>query len=384
MKTFYNWLEWLIAEARQPRISPAVLAGYEQAFKDSVRKLIQRTENPDLRAKFIEMLDCPIRDNRGGCRSFSDYIYSALLRHGIHHQYDIEEALHYVFEKMMMPTTDAGDPRATVFGGFVEKPEYTGGNPLQARFMKHLKWVINGIRGGKIPRLALAAQRPPGTVSISQGRQQDGDPAGGISADEIAARPSADADLGEMVGDIMTLLRRKEPAYGFPLVSLFQSIMAGMSVEEQRKRFGDRKVRTARLVIVDTVGEYARSTGNRRLLNLLQRLRDRPEEAAPARSTPVKAPKPVVSDQERDYASIASVIARFERPVGTADLGKYRRRWLEYPPRTPGSGHRNRLEEVLEAMVRDGVLRATQTRNGATVYQPGPRFEEFHRQEVEA
>jgi hypothetical protein len=67
--------------------------------------------------------------------------------------------------------------------------------------------------------------------------------------------------------------------------------------------------------------------------------------------------------------------------VGTADLGRYRRRWLEYPPRDPASGHRNRLEETLASMVRDGVLKAVQTRSGATVYERGPRFEEVHRQE---
>jgi hypothetical protein len=52
------------------------------------------------------------------------------------------------------------------------------------------------------------------------------------------------------------------------------------------------------------------------------------------------------------------------------------------PPRDPSSGHRNRLEEVLAAMVRDGVLKAVRTRSGATVYHRGPRFEEVHQQEV--
>jgi hypothetical protein len=63
--------------------------------------------------------------------------------------------------------------------------------------------------------------------------------------------------------------------------------------------------------------------------------------------------------------------------VGTADLGRFRRHWLEYPPRDPSSGFRNRLEEVLAAMVRDGVLKAVQTRNGATVYERGPAFEQY-------
>ena len=70
----------------------------------------------------------------------------------------------------------------------------------------------------------------------------------------------------------------------------------------------------------------------------------------------------------------AGVVARLARPVGTADLGRYRRRWLGYPPRSPGGPHRNRLEEVLAAMVAAGVLTASRTRQGAFLYAPGPQF----------
>jgi hypothetical protein len=86
----------------------------------------------------------------------------------------------------------------------------------------------------------------------------------------------------------------------------------------------------------------------------------------------VKTIKPVLSDKERDYASILSVVERLGRPVGSADLGKYRRRWLEYPPRNPGSGFRNRLEEVLDMMTKEGVLTAIRTAKGAFVYTAGP------------
>ena len=43
----------------------------------------------------------------------------------------------------------------------------------------------------------------------------------------------------------------------------------------------------------------------------------------------------------------------------------------------PYPGRKNRLEEVLAAMVQDGVLKAVQTRSGATVYERGPGFQEF-------
>ena len=45
-------------------------------------------------------------------------------------------------------------------------------------------------------------------------------------------------------------------------------------------------------------------------------------------------------------------------------------------------GCKNRLEEVLTARVRGGVLKTVQTRSGATVYERGPGFQEFHRKEV--
>lgn len=108
MKTFCEWLKGLVLEARQPYIEPGVLQGYEHAFKDQLSRLIHRTENPHLRSKFEKMVNCPIRDSRGHCRSFTEYIMSALLKNGVHHRFDIEAALHYVVEKMLMDKAETG------------------------------------------------------------------------------------------------------------------------------------------------------------------------------------------------------------------------------------------------------------------------------------
>jgi hypothetical protein len=301
------------------------------------------------------------------------------VKNGIHHRFDLEAALSYVVEKMLMDKGEDGLPRTTVFSGFEDRPGQTADfNPLQARFMRYLDFAVRNIVKGKIARLAHAGQWPQGTVSIGQGRAKKGDPVHGVSPDQIAGRPSDAADMGEMIRDIEGLLRRKEPAYGFPLVELFRAIMGGMNLALQRQTFGDRKVKVARTVVIDTIRDYAQKTENYHLQRLLRRLQDgQDREEGQARRTPNLTPRPVLSDKERDYSSIADVVARFDRPVGTADLGKYRRRWLDYPPRDPSSGHRNRLEEVLAAMTRDGVLRAIQTRNGATVYGPGPAFERY-------
>lgn len=366
MLYFKEWL--LVVEARQEFIPQAVLQGYELAFRDELKQLIDRTQNPKLRGVLADMLDCPIQDAKGNCRTFTDYIVAVIVRNGLYRQFDMEAALGYIVEKMLMNR---------LFGGFEERPDYTRGNPLLARFLKYLDFAVNNIRKGKIVRLANAERRPEGMVSISQGRQKLGDPSLGVSPDEIAAPASGQGDLDELIGDIETVLRQKERLYPLHLVDQFRAMLAGQTVDQQRKVFGDRNARIARQVIIQSMEDYARSSENYLLLRLLERLKA--GESSPRRTVSQPTPRPKVSDQQRDYGSILSVVDRFERPIGSADLGRYRRRWLEYRPRDAESGHRNRMEEVLAKMVQDGVLRATRTPNGAWVYEPGPNAD-AHRQ----
>jgi hypothetical protein len=372
--------EWLLEEEQRTFVPQSVLNSYEHAFKDALNDLIRRTQDPVLRAKFREMFDCPIRDQRGQCRPFTHYIVGALIRNNIHTRYDMESVLSYIFQKMMMPVSDTGQPKSTVFSGFDEtKPYFPGGNPLQIRFMKFLQFAVNNVRKGKIPRLAQVGRRPEGTVSIGQGRKRNDAPAVGISPEAIPARQSSDASLEEMIEDITTLLKKQEPSTGLPLARFFNAVMAGQRTDQQSRLFGDRQMRGMRDILKQTLLQYADSTGNYSLLNLLQRYEGfQSSKAMPATRTAAKVVKPVLTDQQRDYASIISVIDRLGgRPAGTADLGKYRRRWLEYPPRDAASGHRNRLEEVLARMVQDGVLKATRTAKGALVYSPGPNYEQY-------
>lgn len=367
----HDFLTW-ISESRQYRISPSILTGYEAEFRRQLRAVIARVHHPGLRSELERMLDCPLQDKRGNCHTFTEFIYATLLRNGLHHKYDIEAALQYVIQKMLMDRSElSGEPKISLFGGFSERPDYATGNPLLARFLSYLDGAVKNIRNGKIRR--LLNNRQDGTVSIGQGRKK-GDEADGISPDEIPGRMDHDADLGEMIEDLTTLLRRKEAASRFPLVPLLRAMLDGMSVNEQRRKFGDKATKAGRQVILQTLEEYARSSGQTYLLHLVQRLSE-PREKPTQKKTSER--KPALSDQERDYRSIASVIARFERPVGTADLGRYRRRWLEYPPRSRGSAFKNRLEEVLAQMVEDQVLKATRTNQGAYVYSPGPQFKSY-------
>lgn len=366
---------WLIGEARHGDIEPAVLQGYERAFRDALLRLIRKTSDPGLHAKLKGMIDCPVRTPRG-CRGFAEYIHSALLKNGIQSQYDIEGALQYVVEKMLMDTSETtGQPKSSLFSGFSSRPDETPNfNPLQARFMSFLRGAIYNIRKGKIRRLLDVERRPQGTVSIGQGRQKSGDFADGISPDEVAERPSSDADFAELLADIVTLLRRKEYAIDLPLVKLFNAITLGQNTNQQRAMFGDSATRRGRQEIVATIRDYADKTANHHLLHLMRQI-----EAGglnkPAEST--KPPKPNLSDKERDYRSIASVIARFDHPVGTAQLGSLRRRWLEYPPRDASSRYKNRLEEVLAMMVQDEVLQAIPTKQNAIVYGRGANFDQY-------
>jgi hypothetical protein len=88
-----------------------------------------------------------------------------------------------------------------------------------------------------------------------------------------------------------------------------------------------------------------------------------------------------LSGKAKDYTSILSVLDRLGRPAGTADLGRYRRRWLEYPPREPMPAYRNRLEEVIDKMIMDRVLVATRTKQGAYLYEPGPNADQYRQLE---
>lgn len=216
-----SFREWLLEEERGV-VPQSVLNGYEHAFWQALNDLIRRTQDPVLRAKFKETLDCPVKTARG-CRSFTDYILGALLKNRIHNTYDMESVLAYVFQKMMMPTTDTGEPRNTVFSGFDEARPYSpGDNPLQGRFMKFLQYAIRNVKKGKIPRLSQVERRPQGTVSIAQGRSRVGDPMLGISAEAIPARPSSDAQFQEMVESIRTMLARQESSTGLPAGPVLQ------------------------------------------------------------------------------------------------------------------------------------------------------------------
>ena len=212
-------------------------------------------------------------------------------------------------------------------------------------------------------------------MPIGQGRTKEGDVQSGVAPDEIAAPPSAENDLGEMIYDITDLLRRKEGRVGLPLAALFHAIMAGQRSDEQRRRFGDRAAREGRRIIVSVIGDYARSSGNVALLNLLARMRD--GGAAERRRAAVAAARPVLSDRERDYASIASVVGRFDRPVGSADLGGIGGGgWsIRLVTRRRGSG--TGWRRCWRRWCRDGVLKATRTAGGATVYGPGPQFDHY-------
>jgi hypothetical protein len=123
VRTFWEW----VLEGRRGEIEPGVLHGYDQAFMDRLKVLIGKTSDPGLRAKLVRMLDCPVRDSKGNCRSFAEYIHAALLKNRIADQYDIEAALSYVVGKMLMDRSEAtGALKANLFAGFTERPKGKG------------------------------------------------------------------------------------------------------------------------------------------------------------------------------------------------------------------------------------------------------------------
>jgi hypothetical protein len=352
-------------------VDSAVLQSYEYEFQRQLDALIQRTTDPALRNAFASMKSF----------SFSTYIVGSLVRHGCIHRFDPEDALQYICTQMLSATGERGQPRKTLFD---IDPNYSWnlqiGNPLEARFKLHLRHALNAICSGKIPRLAFV-QRPPGTVSISQGRARAEEEPGSVSADQIPDRASG--DWAELVNDIISLLRRQEKEHPeLPLVSLFTSILSGEPTRSTRSSFGRRESDLGRQQIISAIEQYASATENRRLLRLLNRFKDfdatAPDPtAARSRYKPVKSKPQQIPPDERDYRSIIEVMEKHGQQANLAILGKVRRRWLERLPRDPSSPHPNRLADVLARMVADDVLTEKRTRAGGRLFVPGRRYGEF-------
>lgn len=287
---FREWFfECQIAEARA-LLPPGVLQQWEAGFRQGLDGLIARTSDPVLRSKFAAMRDCPIRDMAGRCRTFTDYVVGTMLKHGVHRKADIEDALAYAYETMMSPRKVTGEPKTTVFDLDPRRP--VGRNELEARFKTSVGNAVRNIASGKIRRLSTVEQRPQGTLSLVPGRSRGFSP-GTIGSDQLPARRDASGDLA---ADITDLLRRREAASGnLPLVSLFQSMLAGESDRERRAKFGDRVAQLGRQVIVSTIRDYATATDNYQLLNLLQKLSAADNQQPPA----APAPKPSFSPDEQ-------------------------------------------------------------------------------------
>lgn len=353
-----SFAEWLWCEERN-LVDPGVLATYEQAFQDGLESLIRRTQDPELRAAFETMRSCPIRDRRGGCTRFADYILGALIRNGCHQRFDIDDCLQRICFRLLSPIGERGFARRSLFD-FDETAPYDlrFGNPLAARFKTYLANELRTITANRIP--ALQRTQRPDTLSIGYGEK------GLVSPDEIPGR--AENNDQELVSDIVELLRRRStPA--LPLVDLFYSICAGEGTRAQRARFGRAQTDSGRQIIVGVIEQYARQTQNWQLLKLLDRLRNVDATRA---ATPQQAPKPIkpkLPPDEQDYRSLVDVIERSGRQANLAVLGRLRRRWMERPPRDPSSPYPNRLADVLARMVADGVLQ----KQGAR-YIPGPLY----------
>jgi hypothetical protein len=363
--------EWLLLQERT-LVDPAVLASYEREFQRQLDNLIQKSPE-SLRQTFAAMKECPIRDSQGRCNSFTNYIVGSLIRHGCTNRYDPEESLQRIAFHMLSNTGESGQQRRTIFDIDLTYPwDLTRGNPLEARFKTYLRHDLAAICGGRIPRLAYV-RRPPGTMSISQARE-----AGTISADRIPAK--ATENWNELVGDIIHLLQRQEKDHPeLPLVSLFQSVLAGQATRATRSTYGRRISDLGRQVIIQTITDYAQATENRRLLRLLDRFKDFDGTKSDPIARRTSQPKPQVemSPDEKDYRSIVAVLEQHGRRANLAILGRDRRRWLERKARDSNSRHPNRLLDVLARMVADGVLQERRTLAGGRLFVPGPRYGEF-------
>jgi len=355
--------EWLFQEERRG-IDPAVLQSYENAFQQGLRTLIARTKDPELRQAFADMQACPVRGQDGRCHRFIDYILGALIRWTTGNRtIDLEDALQMIVFHMLSPVGERGQRRKSLFDFDESRPyDLRIGNPLQQIFRVYLANDLRSIVGNKIARLRTI-HRPKGTISIGSGGNDD---PGTAKPDEIPGRA---AENDEIMADIMELLEKKSTP-DLPLCNLFADILAGSGgTRQQRHKYGHGRCDLMRKIIIKTVEDYAYRTENWQLLRLLDRIRN-PEPAAPR---PPKAPaNPKLPPDEQDFRSIIDVMEKHGRRVGSAILGKARRRWLERKPRNPSSPYANRLADVLANMTAAGVI----DRRGLQ-YVPGPRYQQF-------
>jgi hypothetical protein len=355
---------WLISEERRV-VDPAVQAQYEREFLRQLDLLLGRVQSPELRSVLQDMKTCPIRDSAGNCYSFVGWILNSLMRHGCGARIDTDAALNYIAFRLLSPVGERGNPRSTVFDFDESRPWTPGTNPLEGRFKT---FVLRDVRTlcGKNPSQAFKnTKRPAGTVSIGQRGQKDDDIAGTVSPDEIPAARSTHES--ELVADIVALLKKRSTP-NLPLVAVFQAILNGASLRDQRARFGHSAADAARKIIKQTIRTYAVQTQNQQLLGLMDGQRQ------PKRPKVSKKPKPVVHHDPdiRDRLSLIDTLDKAGGEGSMALFGRKRRNWLNYAPRDPNSPHRNRLLDVLTRMVEDGVL----TKRG-TKYMPGPNYARF-------
>jgi hypothetical protein len=346
--------EWLHLEERS-LVDPAVMDGYERAFQHGLEGLIQRTTDPRLRQALEAM-----RTFR-----FANYILGALVRHGIHQQYDVEDSLQRIVFRMLSPVGERGLTKESLFDLDPNRQYDTQrGNPLEARFRTYLTHELRNIGMGRIP--ALRRVQRPGSISIGYGRDQ-----GMMSPDAIPGR--ATNDDPEMLDDVAELLRQRSTP-DLDLVALFKSILRGEGTKAQRSSFGHNTADEGRKLIVQVIQQFAYRSQNWRLLRLLDRFRGfDATQADPRRpASPPKTSKPKYPPDEQDYRSIVDVLERSGRAVNMAVLGRMRRRWMERAPRDPSSPHPNRLADVLAQMVADGVL----AKRGAK-YVPGEQYAKY-------
>ena len=107
--------EWLLIK-ETAAVDPAVLQSYENAFQQELQRLIHRTRDPELRLAFSDMETCPVKDQRGRCHRFTDYIISSLWRWaGGDRTIDLEDALQYVVFHMLSRTGERNQPRKSLF-----------------------------------------------------------------------------------------------------------------------------------------------------------------------------------------------------------------------------------------------------------------------------
>lgn len=129
----------------------------EIELRHRMEQLSQQIEDPGLRKQFRSMINCGILNSAGRCQSWGNYILDELVKTGVGNRHDLEEALKFVMNVLLLPRSDRGEKQISLISDFPanrpDSPEH-----FRSRFISLVDFAVYTLR-------AAGIHRPMGAVN---------------------------------------------------------------------------------------------------------------------------------------------------------------------------------------------------------------------------